>query len=55
MKKNDGKLKLGRETLRALEQGNLAPVAAGASDGVISCVCSDPKGCSGVTCTTHYC
>lgn len=59
MRKSNRRLVLGRETLRSLAAPDLAPLAqvvAGASGGVVSCVCSTPKGCDTYdTCTTHLC
>jgi len=56
MKKNHKRLVLGRETLRSLAHRELVLAPGGASGGVISCVCSTPKGCNTEdTCTTHLC
>jgi hypothetical protein len=52
MKKSTLKLKLNRETLRALEQPQLEAVAGGtASDCLGSCVGCNTRN----TCTSRYC
>ena len=56
MKKGNFKLRLGKETLRSLQEQKLAVIAgATAGDGVVSCHCSVGVNCSQNTCTTIDC
>jgi hypothetical protein len=56
MKKQNRKLRLGKETLLGMQQSALRPVLGASVDGIVSCACSTPKGCDTLnTCTTHLC